>query len=77
MSDPVSLYDQFLKVDGDSYTFDVVRGEIEKGRTFSPEAIAELAENMTAYIMSRVIRRWDATNEPPTALSVNLSVEAR
>lgn len=77
MLSPEELFDAFLTYDGNDYEFHVVRGTVEEGKTFSPEAIQHLANNMSAYVMSRVARRWDETNEPPTALSVKINVEAR
>jgi hypothetical protein len=52
--------------------FEVERGTIEKGKTFSMEAVENVAEQIGTFILSQIAKRWDATNEPPTQLQVTV-----
>lgn len=63
--------------DDDLAEFTVERGEIQPGHTFSEEAMAVLGMEMLRHVALRINARWEATNEPPTALLVTVMVEVR
>ena len=56
--------------------FVVERVTVQPGRTFSPEALDSLGQEMTAFVATQVWERWQQTNEPPTRLVVHVRVEA-
>jgi hypothetical protein len=45
------------------------------GRTFSAAGMDELMAAMITFVGARLMARWDATNEPPTAVRVVLKVD--
>lgn len=53
----------------------VGRGSIQEGRSFSQEAIEELHADMVSWVGTRIMRRWERTQEPPTYLKVVVTVE--
>lgn len=57
---------------GEPMTFAIERGHVEPGLTFSPDAVRALVANMTEFVLTQVAKRWQQTNEPPTALSVTV-----
>lgn len=57
---------------GAPLAFAIERGEVQPGLTFSPDAIRALVANMTEFVLTQVAKRWEQTNEPPTALSVTV-----
>jgi hypothetical protein len=64
-----------IGMEGDTIDLHVERETIEPGRSFSREAMEELGVQMSMWVATRVARRWDATDVPPTALKVTLIVE--
>lgn len=65
---------EMLTSDSDTMVFTVGRSEIEPGVSFSEPAMDALMENVSLWIGSRIIRRWEQTNEPPSIVTVNLVV---
>lgn len=63
--------------DDDLGEFTVERGEILPGRSFSAEALNVLGTEMLRHVINRINARWEATNEPPSALLVTVMVEVR
>lgn len=69
------LLHTMMSYEGDSMEFLVARKEHQEGRTFSAEALDDLATEMTLFAVSRVMRAWDATGEAPQSMTVHLSVD--
>ena len=70
-------YAEFLRMGGAAIEFRVERVSIEPGASFSEEAMSTLVEDLGVWIGTRVMRRWEATGEPPSVLVVRLEVEAQ
>ena len=68
------LYDAFLEMDGSYIELVVERTRDQHGRSFSVEAMEGLNDQVITWIGTRIMRRWNATNEPPTLLRVELRV---
>lgn len=62
---------------GEPTTFTLERGFIQKGRTFSEDSMRDFLDEISVFIATQVAKRWEDTNEPPTALSVTVSCEVR
>lgn len=69
-----TLLDTFTKMESDSFEFKVERVSIQPGLTFSEGAMENLMWMLRAFIGGRMMYRWETTGEPPTALSVNITV---
>lgn len=63
-----------MEMEGEEIILEVGRDTIQEGRSFSEEAMEELNDQILAWIGSRVMRRWDATSEPPSVLRVEMKV---
>lgn len=72
-SDP--KIEEFLAIEGWEHEFELQRGSVQPGRTFSVEAMDDLLESLKLYVATRVQRRWEATGEPPTHLNVSVKVD--
>jgi hypothetical protein len=68
-------WDAMMALPGPAIDVEVVRVTIEEGRTFSADAMEDLNESLMAWVGTRVMRRWEATHEPPSALRVTVTVE--
>lgn len=66
-----------MGVDGAVHGFVVERNPDTPGVSFSADAMDQLLQHVAAWIGTRVMRRWDATGEPPTALRVVVDVVAQ
>jgi hypothetical protein len=55
--------------------FVVGRVSVQEGRTFSEEAMEQLNHELVTWVATRLMRRWEATQEPPTYLKVVVTVE--
>ena len=55
--------------------FKIERVTIEKGKTFSADAMATLLNEVNVFIMEHVAARWDVTGEPPTYLNVKITTD--
>jgi len=75
--DRAELWDEMLTLDGEEIELVIERRFIEPGRTISADAMSTLIETASTFIGTRIMRRWDETNEPPSAVRVILRVEAR
>lgn len=73
----VNLYEAMMAIDAEAMEFEVMRETVEPGLTFSYEAMERLHNEVATFIGTRVMRRWNHTNEPPTALLVKVEVEVR
>lgn len=76
----MDLADEMAAMLNDASTeaeFAIERGHIEHGRSFSREAMDVLERRIMLWVLTRAQRRWDATNEPPTAIRVTVNVEVR
>ena len=62
-------------MDGPTLEIEVVRETIQEGRSFSSDAMDGAIESASAWIGSRVMRRWNETGEPPTALRITITVD--
>jgi hypothetical protein len=72
-------YVDWLEYEGDSFVFEVERGEIAlardgAGRTFSAAALETLGAQMLAFVASRVVREW-GDGPAPDRLTVGVSVK--
>ena len=74
---PPNWYDEMLTWDGQEAEFEIHRETIQEGRTFSAEAMAGLDAQLMAWVGTRIMRRWDTTNEPPTVVRVSIVVDVR
>jgi hypothetical protein len=59
----------------DEAVFEVKRGHVQEGRTFSQDAMEALNHTVLDWLMWRLITKWEATNVPPTRLVLHVSVE--
>lgn len=57
--------------------FEVARTRVEKGRTFSEDAMTQLGDEMIGFVTATTMARWDQTGEPPTALRVEMKVSVQ
>jgi hypothetical protein len=71
---PEELWEQMIEMDGDAIELIVERDTIQSGRTFSPEAMQALYDQFLAWVGTRLMLRWSATDEPPTLLVVEVKV---
>lgn len=70
-------WDAYMATEGDSIEFEVERARLQRGRTFSGAAMEALVQGVNLWIATRVMRRWEATNEPPSVVRVTVTVEAQ
>lgn len=64
---------QMLTLDQPEMKWQMAR---EKGdTTFSQEAMEQLSVMMTAWVTSRMLRRWGETREAPYSMVVTVNVE--
>ena len=75
MSDHEDLWEQMMGWEGDEATLITERVRVDPGVSFSPEAMENLTNQMALFVGTRVLLRWNKTNEPPTRLVVHLRVE--
>lgn len=68
------LWRDMMAMDGDTLELEVVRAYMDAGRTFSPEAMNGLELRLWAWVGTRIARRWDQTDEPPTVVRVTVTV---
>jgi hypothetical protein len=69
------LWRVMLVMDGDSLELLTTRDRLEPGRTFSEAAMSNLQSQLMTWIGTRVMRRWEATDEPPSFLRVTIQVD--
>lgn len=60
---------------GTPLTFQIERGDVQPGLTFSPDAIRAMTANVIEFVLTQVAKRWEQTNEPPTLLTVKVQCE--
>lgn len=70
------LVNEMMTWDGEEAEFTIERTRIDPGLTFSQEAMEHLHDQVLVFIGTRIMRRWDTTQEPPTALTVSIKVVA-
>jgi hypothetical protein len=66
---------RMMDADGSTLEVELGRGEVQSGRSFSESALDNLNHDMATWVGTRIVRRWNATGEPPTLLRVRLTVE--
>jgi hypothetical protein len=66
---------RMARLDGPTLELVVERAHIEAGRSFSSEAMDELNLDMATWVGTRITRRWERTHEPPTRVSVTITVD--
>lgn len=69
-----TLFDMLRALPSDEFDFVIQRERVEPGKTFSEGAMNDLLDSIRLFVGARVMRRWDDTNEPPTALKVEVKV---
>lgn len=69
-------YAEMLSWDGTEASFEIKRTRVQEGATFSADAMDELNAQLVAFVGTRLMRRWKATNEPPSVLRVDITVVA-
>lgn len=72
-----AMWADMIHMSGAAIEFRIERVRLDPGRSFSEEAMSNLVEDFAAWVGTRVMRRWDATGEPPTTLVVTLGVEVQ
>jgi hypothetical protein len=60
---------------GETLTFTIERGEVERDQTFSPEAMRAVSAAMIEFMLTQIAKRWEQTNEPPTYLTVKIQCD--
>ena len=75
MSRPAQ-WERMLAMDGDTVDLQIERATIEEGRTLSADAIEAARDTFLVWVGTRIMRRWEATNEPPTAVTITITVDA-
>ena len=63
--------------DGPTMRFTIKRERIQPGRTISREAMEQAMVLLTAFIEARIMLAWDQRNEPPTVVTIDITVEAQ
>lgn len=70
------LVNEMMTWDTEEAEFVIEQTRIDPGTTFSVEAMERLHDQLMVFVGTRVMRRWDQTHEPPTALTVTIKVVA-
>lgn len=65
-----------VAIDGEVCRWKIDKENIQRGRTFSREAMDLIATQMLAFVEGRIMARWDQTGEPPTHLEVEIRANA-
>jgi len=68
------LWETMLVEAGETHLFEIERERLQAGKSFSGDSLDVLVASVTAWIGTRIMRRWNATNEPPTHLRVEVTV---
>lgn len=68
-------YRAFMEMDGPTLTLEVVRETITPGASFSSEAMDALVTSTALWVGTRIMRRWNETNVPPTVVRVTVTVD--
>lgn len=71
-----ALWPKMLDMDGAALELVVERVQVGHGVTFSAEAMEQLHDQMLVWVGTRVMRRWNTTHEPPSRLTVEITVTA-
>lgn len=71
----VGLWREFMGMPDMDFDYELHKVSVQPGRSFSEEAIGELMEVVMIFIGTRVMQRWERTNEPPTFMRVSVKVE--
>lgn len=66
---------EMMTREGPTIELEVLRERDEPGRSFSVEAMDTLTRSAVAWIGTRIIRRWDSTEEPPSVCRVTITVD--
>lgn len=53
----------------------IERGRMERGRTFSAEALHEAARAVMLWMADQTGQQWDATGVPPTRAVLTVKLE--
>lgn len=79
MKTPEQLYEEFMERAGDEMAFEVTRAPERvinrNNTTFSKEGTDFLFTQMTAFIGSRIMRRWKEDGKGPVKMRVTVKVE--
>lgn len=75
MNEQSERFRRMMAMEGATLELEVGRASVEPSVTFSQQALDELSLEMATWVGTRLIRRFDATQEPPTLLRVRLTVE--
>jgi len=73
---PEEQWTEMMSADGTELVVELHREHLQPGATFSEEAMDGLMSTLGVFIGTRVMRRWEATQEPPSVLRVSITVEA-
>ena len=63
-----------FRLGGDQFAFDVVKKVAAPGTSFSKEALNQLIESMTKFVLVRTMEKWKASGDPPQHIRVTLLV---
>jgi len=72
----MQMWPAFMDVDDDTLELVIERAQVVEGVTFSAAAMEQLHDQLLVYVGTRLMRRWEATDEPPTRLFVSITVTA-
>lgn len=75
--DAGEAYAAMMVIDGADLEIVMERKTVDPGVSFSAEAMDDLGTQLMVWVGTRVMRRWQATGEPPTALVVRIHAEAQ
>lgn len=60
---------------GTEFAFEITRTEIQKGRSFSEDALRQLLDQVNLFVGTQIATRWTKSGEPPTAMTVHVRCE--
>jgi hypothetical protein len=70
--DPVAL--AFIEA-GPTFTFQIEKDNLEKGRSFSDGGVATITGHIGAYMQAQIYKKWALTGEPPSAMQIEVKVD--
>lgn len=71
------LWPRMMEMDGTDLEMVIERETVERGASFSAVSMEALYDELICFVGTRIMRRWDQTSEPPTALRVEISVHVQ
>jgi|tagenome__1003787_1003787.scaffolds.fasta_scaffold20502840_3 hypothetical protein len=75
MPEQSERFKRLMAQEGQTLELTLGRAQLQTGRTFSEAALDEANHELATWLGTRIIRRWNATREPPSYAKVTLTVE--